>query len=151
MPTTADKKSKPRVNPDEELSPMLIWGGGFAILVLVTGLFWGVWKTQFAAPPGHLFDTPSLGVEAGYCLSVAQSIVPSGAPPGSYFEEAAQFWVKRLRDIKAEMGPSIAAGRSKLAVDKQSSGQKSSVWLQYAMDLCSRRAVNYGAHFRSFD
>lgn len=151
MPTTASKKSKPRINPEEELSPLLVWGGGFALLVLVAGLFWGVWKTQFAAPSGYLFNTPTLAVEAGYCLSVAQSIVPSGAPPGSYFEEAAQFWVKRLRDIDAQMGPAIAQGRAKLAVDKQASGGKASVWLQYAMDLCSGRAVTYGAHFRSFD
>ncbi|PYF08608.1 hypothetical protein C8J30_11224 [Rhodobacter viridis] len=151
MPTTASKNSKQQINSDEALSPVLVWGGGFALVVLVAVLFWGVWKTQFAAPPGHLFDTPSLDVEAGYCLSVAQSIVPSGAPPGSYFEEAAQFWVKRMRDIKSDMGPAIAQGRAKLAVDKQASGQKASVWLQYAMDLCSRRALNYGAHFRSFD
>ena len=151
MPTTASKTAKPRVNPDEELSPVLVWGGGFALVLLVSGLFWGVWKTQFAAPSGYLFNTPTLAIEAGYCLSVAQAIVPSGAPPGSYFEEAAQFWVKRLRDIEADMGPAIAKGRAKLSVDKQNSGQKSSVWLQYAMDLCSQKAVTYGARFRSFD
>lgn len=151
MPTTASKKSKPRVNPEEELSPLLVWGGGPALLLLVAGLFWVVWKSQFAAPSAHLFNTPTLAVEAGYCLNVAQSIVSSGAPPGSYFEEAAQFWVKRMRDIEAEMGPAIAQGRAKLAADKQSSGQKSSVWLQHAMDLCSQKAITYGAHFRSFD
>ncbi|KQB15120.1 hypothetical protein H9N28_12720 [Rhodobacter capsulatus] len=151
MPTTASKKSKPRVNPEEELSPLLVWGGGSALVLLVAGLFWGVWKSQFAAPSAHLFNTPTQEVEAGYCLTVAQSIVSSGAPPGSYFEEAAQFWVKRLRDIEADMGPAIAKGRAKLSVDKQGSGQKSSVWLQYAMDLCSQKAVTYGARFRSFD
>lgn len=151
MPTTARQSSKKHVDPDEQLSPVLVWGGGFALLLLVSGLFWGVWKTQFAAPPGHLFDTPTLEVEAGYCLSVAQSIVPSGAPPGSYFDEAAQFWVKRLKDIKADMGPAIAAGRAQLSGDKRAAGAKSAAWMQYAMDLCSRRAVNYGAHFRSFD
>ena len=120
-------------------------------MLVVVGLFWGVWKTQFAAPSGHLFNTPSHAVEAGYCLTVAQSVVSSGAPPGSYFEEAAQFWVKRLRDIDADMGPAIAQGRSKLSVDKNASGQKALAWLQYAMDLCSQKAVTYGAHFRSFD
>jgi hypothetical protein len=148
---TVRPNPKPHANPDEELSPVIVWGGGFLLIVAVTGLFWGVWKTQFAAPAGHLFDTPTLAVEAGYCLSVAQMIVPTGAPSGSYFDEAAQFWVQRLRDIKADMGPAIAKGRARMAADKRAAGPKADVWLQYAMDQCSGRAVTYGAHFRSFD
>jgi len=151
MPSTARPNPKPRINSDEELSPIIVWGGGFLLVVAVAGLFWGVWKTQFAAPAGHLFDTPDIEVEAGYCFSVAQMIVPSGAPPGSYFDEATQFWLKRLRDIKADMGPAIAKGRTKMSMDRQAAGAKSNVWLQYAMDQCSIKAINYGASFRSFD
>jgi len=143
-------KAVPR-NAEEELSPVVTWGGGAIVLFLVAVLFYGVWRSQFAKGPGYLFDTPTQAVEAGYCLSVAQTIVPTGAPIGSYFDEAAQFWVQRLRVLKAEMGPAIAAGRAKLAADKAAAGPKSNVWLQYAMDQCSYRAVNYGMHFRSFD
>jgi hypothetical protein len=151
MPTTARPNPKAHKDPDEEFSPLALWGGGVALLLVVGGLFWGVWKTQFTAPAKHLFDTPSLAVEAGYCLSVAQMIVPSGAPIASYFDESAQIWLKRLKDLKADMGPSIAKGRAKLSADKQAAGQKSNVWMQYAMDQCSHRAVTFGAHFRSFD
>ncbi len=146
-----DKAAKPRRNPDEELSPLTLWGGGAVLLAMVGLLFWGVWKTQFAAPPGYLFGTRTQAIEAGYCLSVAQLIVPAGAPIGSYFDEAAQFWVGRLRGLKADMGPAIAAGRAKLSTDKAASGPKANVYLQYAMDQCSNRALTYGAHFRSFD
>ncbi|PTV94473.1 hypothetical protein C8J27_1072 [Rhodobacter aestuarii] len=142
---------KRRINPDEELSPRVIWGGGAVLLIVVAALFWSVWKSQFAAPASYLFNTPTLGAEAGYCLSVAQMIVPSGAPIGSYFDEAAQFWVKRLRDLDEDMGKAIAKGRAKLAIDKQAAREKSDVWFQYAMDQCSLKALNYGAHFRSFD
>lgn len=138
-------------NAAEELSPLTVWGGGLAALLAVGVLFWGVWKTQFAAPPGYLFNTPTQAIEAGYCLSVAQMIVPSGAPIGSYFDEAAQFWVKRLRDLKVDMGPAIEAGRTKMSADKRAAGPKANVYLQYAMDQCSNRALTYGAHFRSFD
>lgn len=142
---------KARTNPDEELSPLALWGGGAFVVVLVAGLFWGVIKTQFAAPPGYLFGTPTQAIEAGYCLSVAQNIVPGGAPIGSYFDEAAQFWIKRLRDLGGPMAPAIAAGRAKLATDKTNAGPKANVWYQFAMDQCSNRALTYGAHFRSFD
>lgn len=138
-------------NADEELSPLVVWGGGSALVVLVAGLFWGVTKSQFAAPPGYLFGTRSLAIEAGYCLSVAQGIVIGGAPIGSYFDEAAQFWIKRLRDLGEGMAPAIAAGQAKLSSDQMMAGPKSNVWYQYAMDQCSNRALAYGAHFRSFD
>lgn len=133
------------------LSPVVLFGGGAFLVLLVGGLFWAVWKTQFAAPPGYLFETPSLAIEAGYCLNVAQMIVPGGAPIGSYFDEAAQFWVKRLRGLNTDMAGAIAQGRTKLARDQMAAGPKANVWFQYAMDQCSNRAVTYGAHFRSFD
>lgn len=150
MPAKA-QAAKPRPNPEEELSPLTVWGGGLMLVALVGGLFWGVWKTQFAAPPGYLFGTPTLAIEAGYCLSVAQMIVPSGAPIGSYFDEAAQFWVKRLRDLDADMGKAIEAGRARMSIDKRAAGEKSNVYLQYAMDQCSNRVVTYGGRFRSFE
>lgn len=149
-PPRTRRKLAPR-NANEELSPLTLWGGGAALVVLVAGLFWAVIRTQFAAPPGYMFGTRSLAIEAGYCLSVAQGIVAGGAPIGSYFDEAAQFWVKRLRTLGDDMAPAIAAGRAKLATDQMAAGPKSNVWYQYAMDQCSNRALSYGAHFRSFD
>lgn len=55
-----------------------------AVLVLagVGGLFFLTWKSQFAAPPGYMFGTPTVAVEAGYCLAVTQgtrSITRGGA------------------------------------------------------------------------
>lgn len=149
-PTKARRKIGSR-NDDEALSPLTIWGGGAVVLVVVAGLFWGVSKSQFAAPPGYLFGTPTLEIEAGYCLNVAQGIVHGGAPIGSYFDEAAQFWIKRLRDLQADMAPAIAAGAAKLSADQFAAGPKANVWYQFAMDQCSNRALAYGAHFRSFD
>lgn len=143
--------SPARPRREETLPPVVLFGGRAFLVVLVAGLFWAVWKTQFAAPAGHLFGTPSLGAEAGYCLSVAQEIVPAGAPIGSYFDEAAQFWVKRLRGLETDMASAITQGRAKLARDQVAAGPKSNVWFQYAMDQCSNRALIYGAHFRSFD
>lgn len=149
-PTKARRKIGSR-NADEELSPLTVWGGGTALVVLVAGLFWGVSKSQFAAPPGYLFGTRTLAIEAGYCLSVAQGIVIGGAPIGSYFDESAQFWIKRLRDLGGSMAPAIAAGQAKLSADQRAEGPKANVWYQYAMDQCSNRALAYGAHFRSFE
>jgi hypothetical protein len=136
---------------DDEFSPWFVWGGGSVLALLLLVLFWQTWKSQFAAPPGYLFGTASQEIEAGYCLTVAQVIVPSGAPIGSYFDEAAQFWVKRLKDLTPDMGPAITAGRAKFGRDKVAAGAKSEFWVQFAMDACSNRALTYGAHFRSFD
>ncbi|MBZ4023473.1 hypothetical protein CKO11_13510 [Rhodobacter sp. TJ_12] len=151
MARVARPKVSRRVNRDEVFSPLTVWGGGALLLVTVVGLFYAVWKSQFAAPASYLFDTPTPGAEAGYCLSVAQMIVPAGAPIGSYFDEAAQFWIKRLRDLDEDMNTAIVRGRAKLMADKQAAREKSNVWFQFAMDRCSTKALNYGAHFRSFE
>lgn len=140
-----------RVSPDEELSPLLIWGGGGALLVIVAALFWLVWKSQFAAPPSYLFDTLDPGAEAGYCLSVTQKMVPAGAPHGSYYDEAADFWIRRLRGLDMDMGAAISRGRGKFERDRVAAGPQARDWTIAAMDRCSRRALNYGAHFRSLE
>ncbi|MDF2140101.1 hypothetical protein [Paenirhodobacter sp. CAU 1674] len=138
-------------NEEDRLSPRVVWGGGVALAALLAVLFWATWKSQFAAPPGYLFGTATQAVEAGYCLTVAQVIVPSGAPVGSYFDEAAQFWVARLKALTSDMGPAISAGRARFGRDKVAAGAKGDVWAQFAMGECSNRALIYGAHFRSFD
>ena len=141
-----------RHREEEDLPPLLVWGGGLLLLAVVCFLFYAIWRTQFTRSAGYLFDTSSASVEAGYCLNVAQMIVPGGAPIASYFDEAAQFWTARLRKIDPEgMARAIIAGQVKLMADKTAAGPKSNVWFQYAMDQCSNRAVNYGFHFRSFD
>ncbi|SOB92923.1 hypothetical protein [Rhodobacter maris] len=145
------RRYRPRVNPEEEFSPFLIWGGGAAFAVALAVLFWLLWKSQFTAPVGYLFDTPDLGAEAGYCLSVAQKVVPTGAPEGSFYDEAAQFWIRRLRGLDMDMGAAIARGRGKLARDSAAVGDRAPEWGLAAMERCARRAINYGAHFRAFE
>lgn len=139
------------VRTEDGFSGWLLWGGGAVLAVLVTGLFYLTWKSQFAAPPGYLFGTPSLGAEAGYCLAVAQDVSPGGAPSGSYFDEAAQFWLGRLTGYDAPMGAAIAAGRAKLGADLGAFDGPDRVWLRDALETCSRRALNYGAKFRSLN
>jgi len=137
---------------DEDLPAPLLWGGGAVLAVLVAVLFWAVWKSQFAAPPGYLFDTPTEAVEAGYCLAVAQDYLPAGAPVGSLQDEAAQFWIGRLRQLDVSgMGRAIAAGRAKLGTDLKASHERDRAWFDYALDRCTRRAMNYGARFGSLE
>jgi len=145
MPRTATRRIK-----DDELSPRVIWGGGLALAVVVPLLFWLVWKSQFAAAPGYLFGTPTLPVEAGYCLAVTHHISPMGVPRGSYFDQAADFWIQRMIGLKSDMAGAIAAGEARLSRDMNAAPTRNG-WLQYAMDQCSYRAVNYGARFRVFD
>ncbi|PCD77157.1 hypothetical protein [Pseudothioclava arenosa] len=140
---------KVEVRAEGDFPAWLLWGGGAVLVALVAGLFFLTWKSQFAAPPGYLFGTPSLGAEAGYCLAVAQDVSPGGAPSGSYFDEAAQFWLGRLKGYDAPMGEEIAAGRAKLGADLGIFDGPDRVWLRDAMEVCSRRALNYGAKFRS--
>lgn len=137
---------------DEDLPAPLLWAGGGLLVVVVAGLFWAVWKSQFAAPPGYLFDTPTEAIEAGYCLAVAQEYLPAGAPVGSLQDEAAQFWIGRLRRLDVSgMGPAIAAGRGKLGADLRASHGRERAWFDFALDRCTRRAMNYGAHFGSLE
>ncbi|MFD2173665.1 hypothetical protein [Rhodobacter lacus] len=147
----ASRRYRPRVNPEEEFSPLLIWGGGVALVAVLGVLFWLLWKSQFTAPVSYLFDTPDPGAEAGYCLTVAQAVVPTGAPEGSLYDEAAQFWIKRLRALDMDMGAAIARGRAKLARDSTAVGDRTPQWRLAAMERCARRALNYGARFRAFE
>ncbi|MDF1619482.1 hypothetical protein [Pseudothioclava nitratireducens] len=128
-----------------------LWAAMIVGFVVVGGLFWLTWKSQFAAPPGYLFGTPTQAVESGYCLAVAQDVVPGGALSGSYFDEAAQFWVKRLRSYGGDIGGAVAQGRAHLGRDLSAFTGADLQWLRDAMDGCSTRAVNYGARFRVFD
>lgn len=112
----------------------------------VGGLFVLTWQSQFAAPPGYLFGTVSQSVEAGYCLGVAQEIGTAG-----YVDEAARFWIARLRLYDADMGKAIAAGRAALGRDQSLQEARGVQWLYYALDQCSNRAVTYGARFAAFD
>lgn len=137
---------------DEDLPAPLLWTGGGLLVVVVAGLFWAVWESQFAAPPGYLFDAPTEAVEAGYCLAVAQEYLPAGAPVGSLQDEAAQFWIGRLRRLDVSgMGRAIAAGRAKLGADLKASHERDRAWFDYALDRCTRRAMNYGARFGSLE
>lgn len=137
--------------PDEH-TPFWVVATGSAIgAILVAGLFWMVWKSQFAAPPAYLFNTPTQPVEAGYCLAVAQSIYPGGAPTGGFFAEAADFWVQRLRHYGGDLAGAIAAGQAALSRDLQAAPGPDTEWLNSAMEACARRALNYGAKFRAFE
>lgn len=137
---------------DDGLSPRAFLGVAGVLALVTAGLFWSVWRGQFTAGPGFLFDTPSRQVEAAYCWNVATGIVPGGAPIASYFDEAARFWVERLRKLDPDnMAHDIAEGHARLMADRAGAREKAGVWFQFAMDQCSHRAVTYGAHFRSFD
>ena len=129
----------------------LWWLLGIGVACLLAVLFFLTWRSQFAAPPGYLFGTPTQAVEAGYCLVVAQDVARGANLPGSYFDEAAQFWVKRLQGYDAPMGAAIAQGRSYLGRDMLASRGPDITWLRAAMDKCSNRALHYGARFRTFE
>lgn len=136
----------------DERTPFWIIATASAVgAVVVAGLFWIVWKSQFAAPPGYLFGTPTQPIEAGYCLAVAQSIYPGGAPSGGFFAEAADFWVHRLRYYGGDLAGAIAAGQAALSRDLSAAQGQDAAWLNSAMEACANRALNYGAHFKSFD
>lgn len=136
---------------DDGITAATAWTIGIVAVVAIAGMFYILWRGQFAAAPRYVFDMPTPAVEAGFCLSVAQDVVPAGAPIGSYFDEAAQFWIKRMRTIGAPMGPSIASARARIATSLATSGKSSEDWLQNAMEVCSNRALMYGARFRAFD
>lgn len=121
-----------------------------ALAVLVAGLFYVTWKSQFAASAGYLFGTPSPAVEAGYCLSVARQIQP-GAPIGGYVDEARTFWIARLRAYGGDMGGAIAAGEAKLGKDLAAVPGRTRIWLMDAMEACSTRALMLGHRFRAFE
>ncbi|MCT2540096.1 hypothetical protein OE699_04590 [Sedimentimonas flavescens] len=133
---------------EDRLPRSLVLGGGGLLLAVVAGLFWLVWESQFAAPAGYLFDTPTQPVEAGYCLAVAQAVGAGGVPVGGPISEAQDFWIARLRGYTSDMARPIAAGQAALARDM---AQTDRAWLLDAMEACMRRAITYGAHFRSFD
>lgn len=133
---------------EDRLPRSLVLGGGGLLLAVVAGLFWLVWESQFAAPAGYLFDTPTQPVEAGYCLAVAQAVGTGGVPVGGPISEAQDFWIARLRGYTSDMARPIAAGQAALARDM---AQTDRAWLLDAMEACMRRAITYGAHFRSFD
>lgn len=133
---------------EDRLPRSLVLGGGTLLVAVVAGLFWLVWKSQFAAPAGYLFDTPTQPVEAGYCLAVAQAVGGGGVPVGGPIAEAQDFWIARLRGYTSDMAPPIAAGQAAMARDL---GQGDRVWLLDAMEACMRRAITYGAHFRTLE
>ncbi|KEO56100.1 hypothetical protein [Thioclava pacifica] len=118
--------------------------------VFLTGLFWLTWKSQFAAPLGYLFDTPSEGVEAGYCLAVARTIAPGGGG-GGYVGEAQDFWLNRLMGFGGDLAGNIAKGEAALGSHLLAKKGPERLWLIDAMDACSNKAINYGARFRAFD
>ncbi|MFC3058110.1 hypothetical protein [Paenirhodobacter populi] len=145
-PTTA------RRNPtrSEGTRPGVIWAWAVAGVILVGGLFYLVWKSQFAAAQSYLFDTGSVAEESGYCLAVAQDVVAGGPPVGSYVDEAAKFWLNRLKATGAPMGPVIVQARKRLAGDLNRRAGSNEDQMAQAMEVCSRRAVMYGMRFRAF-
>lgn len=118
-------------------------------LCLCAGLFWLTWKSQFAAPPGYLFNTPTQPIEAGYCLAVARAL--SGGMGGGYIGEAQDFWLKRVLEFSGDVAGNIAKGEAGLGRHLIAHEGPDRTWLIEAMDACSNRAVNYGARFRAFD
>ncbi|KFE35830.1 hypothetical protein [Thioclava atlantica] len=118
--------------------------------VMLVGLFWLTWRSQFAAPPGYLFDTPSQPVEAAYCLAVARGVAP-GATGGGYLGEAHDFWLQRVRDFGGDLAGTLTLGEKLLGDHLGTQRGAVRLWLIEAMDACSNRALNYGAHFAAFD
>ncbi|KEP70967.1 hypothetical protein DL1_13835 [Thioclava dalianensis] len=134
-------------------------GAGIGLRVYVLGalglsglavLFWMTWKSQFAAPAGYLFETPTQPVEAGYCLAVARQVVP-GASYGGYITEAKEFWLQRLLDFSGPLASNIMRGEIALNRHLQAFEGPDRAWLMNAMDSCSHRALTYGARFKSFE
>lgn len=134
---------------EDRLSGWVIWLGGFALCAGIAGAFWFVWKSQFAAPSGFLFGSPTQEIEAGYCLGVAQQVVPGGSPTGGFVSETTDFWIKRLRSYTRDMGPPIAAAQARIARDLQASLGGEREWLEEAMITCTKRAQTYGAKFQT--
>ncbi|MEX1660686.1 hypothetical protein [uncultured Thioclava sp.] len=118
-------------------------------LVLVA-LFWMTWKSQFAAPAGYVFETPTQAIEAGYCLTVVRQVAPGGSF-GGYLDEARGFWLQRLRDFGGDLAGNIAQSEALLGRHLAAFPGPDRVWLMDAMDACSNRALIYGVRFRAFE
>ncbi len=146
-----DAARKRRPTRDEALEPWKIWMWGGLGAAVVLGLFFLVWKSQFATTQGYLFDTPTESQESAYCLAVAQDVFPGGPPVGSYVDEAAKFWLLRLREQGAPMGQTLVQARTRLSGNLRASTSSPEAWLTNAMDICSRRAIMYGMKFRAFE
>lgn len=128
----------------------------FVISIFVTGgffasMFFLVWNNQFAAPPGYLLGAKSKAEEAAICFLVAQDVSSGGAPFGSYPDEAARFWMERLRAMNVQIGAPLTTARQIIAVQRAADRAGATPWLVTAMDLCSRRAVVFGARFDAFN
>ncbi|WP_143593774.1 hypothetical protein [Thioclava sp. F36-7] len=123
----------------------------YAVVVISVagGLFYLAWKSQFAAPPSYLFDTPTQPIEAAYCLAVVRAL--SGGGSGGYIGQAQDFWLKRLLTFSGDVAGNIAKGEDALGHHLIGRPVPDRQWLVDAMDRCSNRAVNYGAHFGAFD
>ncbi len=126
-------------------------GAGVAGVAL---LFWGLWVGQFAAPPGHVLDSRDAAEEAALCLQISQEAQARGGGVflGSYPDEASRFWSARLRAQSRSIAQDLSRGRVRLnAVAAAVRREGAQDWLPGAMEVCSRRALMYGAHFAAFD
>lgn len=136
------------------------WPGAMAIVAAIGAaagvglLFWGLWVGQFAAPPGHVLGSRDTAEEAALCLLVSQEAQSRGGGVflGSYPDEASRFWSGRLRMNSRSAAQDLSRGRARLntviAALRREGAQD---WLPGAMEVCSRRALMYGAHFAAFD
>jgi hypothetical protein len=108
---------------------------------LVLGLFWMVRQQGLAAPSGYLYNLPDDGVEAAYCLAVAERIkeITGGRAERvleRHLDEQISFWRGRA---DGAYGP----GRTALARDSHAPGVNEGAHLHLAVQDCAHRAIAY--------
>ena len=124
---------------------------GWAIVTVgVAGLFWMVWRDQFAAPSGHLYGMADAAGEAAYCLAVAERIAEitggrADARLRVHLDEQIGFW-------RARAGPRPGLGRAMLGRATAGPGVNEGAHLHLAVQDCALRAISfYGHRFAGFD
>lgn len=118
---------------------------GWAIVTVgVAGLFWMVWRDQFAAPSGHLYGMADAAGEAAYCLAVAERIreITGGRSDPRlerHIDEQIGFWRSRATGA-------IGKGRAALARDSGAPGVNEQAHLHLAVQDCGLRAITFYGH-----
>lgn len=123
-------------------------------LVVLAGLFIATWRSKFAEPPAYLFGTPTIEIEAAYCMAAAQASksLTRGRVTVNMalmLEEQAAFWLKRLRAAGGDLAGNIALGEAALGRDLARGELTDSRHLATAVKQCGFRAVWLGYRFDS--
>ncbi len=117
---------------------------------LLLGLFWFVWVDGKRQPGSYLFASPDAGVEAGYCLAVAERARELTKGQGEARLEA--FLTENIDFWRTRVASAASAGRAALGADLAAAAEPEQVHLHLSLQDCGRRAVvAYGWKFKSID